>query len=1845
MFKKFREKNYILFRILIVAVLLGQSIFYAHADPDAGSLTEPTETPTQEAIQETAKETEEEPTPTPTVDEQPEEPADADDDKEPSKTPAETPIPSPAEQLPQETPGETPTPSPTASVQPSAESEEEEEPSKKAEDETDMDEEIRNGAKDAIEYAPAGSFAGEIGDLFTIKAEYEAETFPLATMFTASSYMEPEKIAEAKAKMIELSGKTADEIVVRSIYGMDIGFTWYPKDSMDQISHPVKISLTRKDGAKLAADENYQLLHFNGTELEPVDLTVDEDDAIHFTSTSFSPFYLGVLGAPVPPAITGLTLPVDCAMLNAQGQDGEGVYHFPIHPGADGVFNITIPKEAFHGTNFRLSVDLPIGMVFDRGGLDNLKAKDEVLSVEYDANSLRSVVVTLKANPLTIDDLSTALAIHTGVERMSLTDLNDIITNGPKKTTLTFCLTDANGGLMGENKRYVVRPKTGSVETISVTSDFAATPAEISTSTDVNNSQVKANDFYQHLYPLVKLNIPEVDKDNGKLIRIKQVKVYRPVGLEDLCWPATLSIKDAFSSVRTYKKVTETPLTDSHGTYDVFEMSDEMIMDPFMMRRMEPAYNKTKQTEVWAEWKFKEDSTIPAETLFEAADTEIIFETEGQKEIVKTTGGVKMKTPKSVYDDRFKVVLKNRYKKGHAGIQLVIPGHSLFKQKFVDIDNRIYTQNYDANGDLIMSNGAYTETYHFPYEIQPFNYQLSMYYENSCKLGKMTLTIKKADQREIIKEIPKSLFTSGANISFAEYMEEGDRLKDLTLQWEYCKGPTEGTDDPFTIDYAIMRKHEDGSLLTSGELIKIGYEAEHKKKDGTYYRYNTDFDADYLYVQVGEETCNEFMESGEGGQHYIYQFGQSLKYPTSLGGIFMCGDEKSYKSLYKNPVITVKARANNINGIEEPISYMTAFNFSKRMAGWKIIYSSYNKVTAETKTDQEYTIPDTFNTPLTKADIGLAKDEYFTAIRLKYDGDWILEFVKNVDYTYNHMSTFRMVEFLFGVERDHSLYHDQEVDVAGAPTDRGEIAVDAFFKCDNPCSSNPPLGPDGIESTIYRQEISVPFKPKGEQWTISKRVFRADQQTVITYQGDIATASQSYTNGPIWDSGGAVGGAFLVKPKNLNTDEIIHACANIDVPETVYIELRDPEFDVASIQAKGSNESSFGPQRSVNGHEVSVVTANGKRYLKISSGDQPAHFSKNEYAGEVTLFYDIAKINLQAWNGAALGDHHPLGKVYYDISGMLTKYDGSFASGNIRYEFDGAVADTDDIRKTGDTTTPTLFEVGDMSAFTVRVLQHVLNGVQLYPGKNNLVDRQKPISFLPREKDTLQVSGQVHIPGSVSQADVIIQLPTKGETAIFTSFDAQGHEVSETKISQYTLRLKGQATSNHTSGLHTGDTVTYSYSMDGVNYVAESAISPSDWGNYRYIKMTLQHQAPGSEANIEVRVPCEAEEEPVEEEDLHAYVTGSYQFKSGTEILDAKCSSAEYLFHPYEVSGILWRDKNEDGVLDTGASIGENSGIIVQLKDTNGTEIGSTAGVGGKLNADGTFTIRTNHADVDYSVSLQLPSDMKMTKRTGAGDPTIVNTDSDFDRTTLITQAFHSFDTAGHAYNISGGLIKLPALPTKDQYIHIGETPKALVMQAVSENPDQPHPPITFASMSDPLADVDTAGVVTPKKTGVLEHLHMETSNTVGDVVQGEVKAIVYAKVVYKSTDSGVYGSAPIDAHRYYPSTSNDTDRVVVMGEGGLRRSGYHLRGWKDKNGHEYHKGDSFAMGEISEDVVLTAIWEKLPSRPMAKSSARPQVPDTGDKLYLHAYILLFVLSSGLAWASFHRLIKAGEAI
>ena len=317
MFKKFRKRNFLLLRVLFIIALIGQSIFYAHAelDPNAGTET-PAEPPVQESVEPQEPVAEPEPAPSEEVTPTPQE----------SARPEESPVPQPQETA--EPAAETPTPSPTASPEPTSESEEEEkdgEGKKKdpAEADEEIDEELLKEAKNTIDYMPAGSFEGEIGGLFTVKAEYEADTFPLFSMFSLSSYLEPDDLAKAKEKMIELSGKTEEEITVRLLHGMEIAFKRsYSTDLIQpENDHAVKISLSRKDGAALADDENYQLLHWNGTELEPVDFTVDEEGVIHFESKSFSPFYLGILGAPVPPVISGLTLPVDCPMLNSQGQD------------------------------------------------------------------------------------------------------------------------------------------------------------------------------------------------------------------------------------------------------------------------------------------------------------------------------------------------------------------------------------------------------------------------------------------------------------------------------------------------------------------------------------------------------------------------------------------------------------------------------------------------------------------------------------------------------------------------------------------------------------------------------------------------------------------------------------------------------------------------------------------------------------------------------------------------------------------------------------------------------------------------------------------------------------------------------------------------------------------------------------------------------------------------------------------------------------------------------------------------------------------------------------------------------------------------------------------------------------------------------------------------------------------------------------------------------------------------------------------------------------------------------------------------------------------------------------
>ena len=71
---------------------------------------------------------------------------------------------------------------------------------------------------------------------------------------------------------------------------------------------------------------------------------------------------------------------------------------------------------------------------------------------------------------------------------------------------------------MGENKYYTVRPKTGKTATANISSNFATNIASITISSDINNSVFMRNNFERNLYPLVNLNIPEIDKGNKELI-------------------------------------------------------------------------------------------------------------------------------------------------------------------------------------------------------------------------------------------------------------------------------------------------------------------------------------------------------------------------------------------------------------------------------------------------------------------------------------------------------------------------------------------------------------------------------------------------------------------------------------------------------------------------------------------------------------------------------------------------------------------------------------------------------------------------------------------------------------------------------------------------------------------------------------------------------------------------------------------------------------------------------------------------------------------------------------------------------------------------------------------------------------------------------------------------------------------------------------------------------------------------------------------------------------------------------------------------------------------------------
>ncbi len=1684
------------------------------------------------------------------------------------------------------------------------------------EENTDKVEESGNDDIQAVQNTPqymeAGSFEGDISGIFTIKAEYSENTFPLSTTLQVSSDLSTDRMELAKEAFIKQSGKTEEEISIKNIYGMNISFRnqWDNNEVEPAKDKQVKITLTRKDGEKLPEGEQYQLVHYTDGKMEKVDLKVNEEGQITFTASSFSPFYLGVLGSPIPPSITNVPLTVDCKMLNDVGKDSEGVYHYQVNPGTNGVFNITIPKEAFHGGDFRLTATLPKGMKFDQAGLDHLKDKTEVKSVEYDPNDLTSVTVTFKGDAGALDNLATALAVNTDIKYMSTDDLDSIIKNGIPKETICFRLLDSNGNLMGENKNYVVSPQTGNSEKINATSIFDTDTANVTISNDINNSVEKGWYFRDHLYPLAKLDIPSAGTDDNKLIRIKQVKVYRPKGLEDLCWPDSLDVENGnVVGGGSFKKVNTTPQVDANGTYDVFEYDLEADSKVNDSRFQGLTYNRDQLKKIRAIWKFKEGAFLPSGTLCEAADTEITFESEGGKEIVKSVTGTKMKVSKGVYDDRFKVTPRPNFKKDSANIEEVIPGHSKSEQKFVEVYNYRYLSNYDANGDLVMSEGEYTETYRFPYEIRPTSFKRSDSYGSGSKLKNIILTVVKADGTTVTKAVDENdirYSSDGTNFSFAKYLEDGDRVSEVKIEWSALTNSSGGGKTPGTFNYAVARTHADGTPLVKDELIQIGYHAEHPKKDSAPYTYDTDTDTDYLYVKVGEEKCNEFMEQDYTGTKDVYFFGQKNEAKfwynePNAGAIYFKGDETNYRSTYTNPVITIKARANNIVGIEEPISYIKAITLSKRMKGWKVVYSTYNKATGVTKNDQEYTVtnmdPNGSGAVISRETLGLDENEYFISLQLKYDGVFHLEYDSDIDFLYNHQIEFRMVRILGDASRNKSLYHNQDVKVNGPETNRGQIYFDGYFKCDDPCSGTVYTDPNGIESKVGSGSgdgMALRYKPQGERWTLKSTDFESDDRTVVAYQGGIATAEESEdTTHMFMEKSGVFNGGFRSERKDLLNDERSSTGnAPMDVPEAVYVELKDDEFDVASVVSEVTRKYGYSNGYNLSAEDISVVHANGKRYLKISSGGSLSHFDKLQGS----LEYELGKINLQVWNGATLGDHHPFGKVYYDVSGLLTKYDGSEAAAYKKYEFEGAVPDVDDIRKTGDTTTPTLFEVGDMSKFTVRVLQHVLNGVQLYPGKNNIVDRNGPVTFLAREKENLMVSEQVHIPGSLNEGEVVVKLPEKGNQINVTSFDSEGNEIKTSKTCDFTMRLTGPAKSNHISGLGSTDTVTYTYSKDGQNYVDESAISSADWKDYRYIKAKIVHQPnPGSDANIDVNIPVNAEDTPAKADDLSSYITGTYTFTTGSEVLSANTSSAQYIWKPYTLKGKLWWDKNEDGVVDADEPAVENTDIVMNLEDANGTVVGSTSGEEGIIDGHGNFSIRTNTQSTSYSVQGTLPVGVKATKQTGTGDPTVSDADSDFDRTTIKTATFNGFDAAGNAQNVAAGLIKLPELNLTMQMIHVTESPSVFNQNASSENPNNLKPALTYVPVSEDILDSDASGKVTPKQTGLVKDIQVSTANTLGDVVEGKFNAAVYANVLYKNDTAGVTGDAPVDTTPYYPSIDDsNTDRVTVLGAGTMKKTGYRLAGWKDEDGNVYKENDTFKTGIVKKDITLTAVWEPI---------------------------------------------------
>ena len=1172
--------------------------------------------------------------------------------------------------------------------------------------------------------------------------------------------------------------------------------------------------------------------------------------------------------------------------------------------------------------------------------------------------------------------------------------------------------------------------------------------------------------------------------------------------------------------------------------------------------------------------------------------------------------------------------------------------------------------------------GAVTQTLEFPFQIQP---TVIRFYDNrqggnvakkETKLASLTYYTLDGDPHTatpeqitaINNEFAKT--ANGSNVARGSIpLDEGvtadNPVTKVVLNWDsiatlrrfsYPLGNYETV--KLCFDYRVndWTDATKTARLPEYSQVQVKYTAAY---DGSY-NSGADYSNDnYLWFRLKPQIDPDLY--GEG----VYRNDEYISFPldgmtATLGKIgFLVGRYGERRDTIHDPVISFSAALGGagFNGIDnsQALAFLTgAFTAREKLVGWTFSYT-----TLQHPEGLSYTVKaDDVDRTVRLLETG----DYFRTLSLSYVGDADLSHTGETDtrtvlWLMDNIGYRRLTENPFTgapitVAADYSI---------GTVTLNASVTYEDCI-CDTEIHKTGQAMKHRTTATYYIYYLSAYlFSTRKAALTASGSIAAG---TTI-YQGDSLTGNWLFTASVSTSAPGglAFGSSYPAYPWEKTRD-------------SVYIELTDPEFvfdpettRLYDYPASGANV------------EYSFVTVDGRRFvkLKLVEGFQRTRTwwtdsgwggsaREGGWWGENAAVYS----NYAGWSqpagscvigfktvpGTQLGDHHPIGDIYLDFSGLREKYHASifepeeertgYDHDRTMYVFNNAVEDTLGLSHTSTVTGPKLFKL-DGSGYTVKVELSLDAGVELAPGKyESYKFAPRVTTFRTGEENDLNALATFKGPGNESANTIfdmngIIVLPRAGKTIHWVETvmqDGQPVNIDHYEDGEWDLFLRGAPAVVKNS---TGNDPHYAYTTavdptaEGTDWsydptsVADDPSTPYDdgWRAVTGVRAILDTVPPLKSMNLRLNLYSDVKPTVDVKKALGGGTFKYRRTETDTTYVNGCLPLCTWEYENYSISSgrVFWDVYDENGT--KGGNAGQNwngenliSGVKVWLYDSNNQIIQQP--VGDELvdyvttNSAGQFPIiKSYKPDAGQYIVIENPtvtdgSTVKLTKKIN-GSPTQSAVDSDFDRDTnkLVLGTLN----VNGVSNVSAGFVKLPQIEAVDVELLEGETKSAdaIITEFVS-NTSYPNNilvnggyKISFTGVDATIATLDNVPALARSGNSTTQ---LKSTYTFTGVAPGEYEVTATVENALGDEVSTTFTVTVVPNVFYVYHSSDGTLEAVPMPDEGETVNLVD----KIRTGHRYG-GYYNASGAVTEENVNAA-------KDPALSAGRTGAAVTGAVLY-----------------------------